>query len=58
MTEQYADAVYPVNDISRKLHSEELYNVCASPSIVRMSKSLRMRLAGNVESMVRKALSV
>jgi hypothetical protein len=34
----------------RKLH-EELHNLCSSPSIIRMMKSRRMRLAGHVAHM-------
>jgi acyl-coenzyme A synthetase/AMP-(fatty) acid ligase len=32
----------------RKLHSEELHNLYSSPTIIRMMKSSRMRLAGHV----------
>jgi hypothetical protein len=32
----------------RKLHNEELYNLYASPSIIRIIKSRRMRWAGQV----------
>jgi hypothetical protein len=32
----------------RKLHNEELYNLCSSPSIIRMMKSRRMRWAMQV----------
>jgi hypothetical protein len=32
----------------RKLHNEELHNLYFSPSIIRMIKSRRMRLAGHV----------
>jgi hypothetical protein len=32
----------------RKLHSEKLYNLYSSPSMIRMIKSRRMRWAGNV----------
>jgi hypothetical protein len=32
----------------RKLHNEELYNLYPSPSIIRILKSRRMRLAGHV----------
>jgi hypothetical protein len=32
----------------RKLHNEELHNLYSSPSIIRMIKSRRMRLAGYV----------
>jgi hypothetical protein len=31
----------------RKLHNEELHNLYSSPSIIRMIKSRRMRLAGH-----------
>jgi hypothetical protein len=33
----------------RKLHNEELHNLYSSPSIIRVIKSRRMRLAGHVE---------
>jgi hypothetical protein len=32
----------------RKLHNEELHSLYSSPSIIRMTKSRRMRWAGNV----------
>jgi hypothetical protein len=32
----------------RKLHNEELHNLYASPSIIRMTKSRRMRWAGHL----------
>jgi hypothetical protein len=32
----------------RKLQTEELYNLHSLPSIIRMMKSRRLRLAGNV----------
>jgi hypothetical protein len=32
----------------RKLHNEELHNLCSSPSIIRMVKSWRMEWAGYV----------
>ena len=35
----------------RKLHNEELNDLCCSPNIVRGIKSRRMRLAGNVARM-------
>jgi hypothetical protein len=35
----------------RKLHNEELHDLYSSPSIIRMVKSRRMRLAGNVARM-------
>jgi hypothetical protein len=36
----------------RKLHNEELYNLYSSPSIIRVSKSRRMRWVGHVARMV------
>jgi hypothetical protein len=38
----------PHDHHSRKLHNEELHNLCSSPSIIRMIKSRRMRWAGHV----------
>jgi hypothetical protein len=35
----------------RKLHSEELHNLCSSPDIIRQIKSRRMRWAGHVARM-------
>jgi hypothetical protein len=35
----------------RKLHDEELHNLYSSPSIIRMMKPRRMRLAGRVKGM-------
>jgi hypothetical protein len=35
----------------RKLHNEELHNLYYSPSVIRMTKSRRMRLAGYVTRM-------
>jgi hypothetical protein len=35
----------------RKLHNEELHNLCSSPNIIRMIKSKRMRWAGYVAGM-------
>jgi hypothetical protein len=32
----------------RKLHNEELHNLCSSPDIIRQIKSRRMRWAGHV----------
>jgi hypothetical protein len=32
----------------RKLHNEELHNLYSSASVIRMTKSRRMRLAGHV----------
>jgi hypothetical protein len=36
---------YEMTRVLRKLHNEELRNLCASPSIIRMIKSRRMRWA-------------
>jgi hypothetical protein len=38
----------------RKLHNEELHNLYSSPSIIRIIKSRRMRLAGHVARMGKK----
>jgi hypothetical protein len=35
----------------RKLHNEELHNLCCSLSIIRIIKSRRMRLVGHVARM-------
>jgi hypothetical protein len=35
----------------RKLLNEEIHNLYSSPSIIRMTKSRRMRLAGHVARM-------
>jgi hypothetical protein len=35
----------------RKLHDEELHNLCSSPSIIRIIKSRRMRWAGHMARM-------
>jgi hypothetical protein len=35
----------------RKLHTEELHNLYCTPSIIRVIKSRRMRLAGHVARM-------
>jgi hypothetical protein len=37
----------------RKLHNEELHNLCYSPSIVRRIKSRRIRWAGHVAGKAR-----
>jgi hypothetical protein len=42
----------------RKLHNEELYNLYSSPSIVRIIKSRRMRLARHVARMGRRGIHV
>jgi hypothetical protein len=39
----------------RKLHNEELHNLYYSPSIIRIIKSRRMRWAGHVTRLGRKA---
>jgi hypothetical protein len=39
---------YEVTGSWRKLHNEELHKLYSSSSIIRMIKSRRMRLAGNV----------
>jgi hypothetical protein len=41
----------------RELHNEELHDLYSSPSIIRMVKSRRMRLAGNVARMLKLALT-
>jgi hypothetical protein len=41
----------------RKLH-EELHNLCSSPSLIRMTKSRRMRWAGHVAQMERRGLHI
>jgi hypothetical protein len=38
----------------RKLHNEELHNLCSSPSIIRMIESRRMRWTGHVARMEEK----
>jgi hypothetical protein len=35
----------------RKLHKEQLYNLCCSPSVIRMIKLRRMKWAGHVARM-------
>jgi hypothetical protein len=42
----------------RKLHNEELHNLYSSPSIIRMTKSRRMRLAGHVARMGRRVMHI
>ena len=36
----------------RKLHKEELNDLCSSPDIIQVIKSRRMRWAGHVEHMM------
>jgi hypothetical protein len=38
----------------RKLHNEELRDLCSSPSIIRLIKSRRMKWAGHVARMRRR----
>jgi hypothetical protein len=38
----------------RKLHNEELHNLYSSPSIIKMIKSKKMKLAGHVARMGKK----
>jgi hypothetical protein len=38
----------------RKLHNEELHNLCSSPSIIRKLKSWRLKWAGHVARIVKK----
>jgi hypothetical protein len=42
----------------RKLHNEELRDLYSSPSIIRMVKSRRMRLAGNIARMGERETSI
>jgi hypothetical protein len=42
----------------RKLHNEELHNLYSSPSIIRLIKSRRMRLAGYVARMGRRGMHI
>jgi hypothetical protein len=42
----------------RKLHNEELQNLYSSPSILRMTKSRRMRWTGHVARMGRRGMHV
>jgi hypothetical protein len=42
----------------RKLRNEELHNLYASPSIIRMIKSRRMRRAGHVARMRRRGIYI
>jgi hypothetical protein len=42
----------------RKLHNEELHNLYSSPSIIRIIKSRRMRLAGRVARMGRRGTHI
>jgi hypothetical protein len=42
----------------RKLHNEELHNLNSSPSIIRMIKSRRIRLAGYVARIGRRGMHV
>jgi hypothetical protein len=42
----------------RKIHNEELHNLYSSPSIIRMIKSRRMRLAPYVARMGRRGIYI
>jgi hypothetical protein len=42
----------------RKLHNEELHNLCCSPSIIRIIKSQRMRWVGHVACMGRGGMHI
>jgi hypothetical protein len=42
----------------RKLHNEDLHNLYASPSIIKMIKSSRMRWAGHVTRMGRREMRI
>jgi hypothetical protein len=42
----------------RKLHNEDLHNLYSSPSIIRMTKSRRMRWAGHVARMGRRGMDI
>jgi hypothetical protein len=44
--------------IWRKLHNEELHNLYSSPSIIRMTKSRRTRLAVHVARMGRRGMHI
>jgi hypothetical protein len=41
----------PTVRVWRKLHNQELHNLYSSPSIIRMTKSRRMKWAGRVARM-------
>jgi hypothetical protein len=45
-----------VMEDGRKLHCEELHNLYSSPSIIRMTKSRRVRWAGHVAQMGRREM--
>jgi hypothetical protein len=42
----------------RKLHNEELHNFYSSPNIIKIIKSMRMRLAGNLARMGRRGMHI
>jgi hypothetical protein len=42
----------------RKLHNEELHNLCTSPNIIRMIKARRLRWAGHVAGMERRGIHI
>jgi hypothetical protein len=47
-----------VSGVWRKLHNEELHNLYSSPSIIRVIKSRRMRLAGHEARMLRRGMHI
>jgi hypothetical protein len=42
----------------RKLHNEELHNLCSSPNIIRMIKVRSMRWAGHIARMGRRGMHI
>jgi hypothetical protein len=42
----------------RKMHNEELHNLCSSPSEIRMMKSRKMREAGHVARVGRREMLI
>jgi hypothetical protein len=47
-----------VTAVWRKLYNEDLHNLYSSPSIIRMTKSRRMRWAGHVARMGRGGMHI
>jgi hypothetical protein len=43
----FGPKIYEVTGQRRKLHSEKVHNLYSSPSMIRQTKSRRMRLAGH-----------
>ena len=54
MENAYMSPYVAVKYISRRLHNEELNDLCSSPYIVRVIKSRRMGWAGHVARIVRR----